>query len=290
MHTEAAITKALEELGVEKGNLLMLHASLKAIGPVEGGAETIVRALRSAVGPSGTLMGYASWDRSPYEETLNGVQLDDEVRASWPPFNPATADIYCGFGLLNRFLVQAPGARRSPHPDASMVAIGPLAANLIEPHELGHAFGQGSPIERFVRWAGKVLLLGAPLDSVTVLHYAEAVADIPNKRRVTYEMPIAGSDGEVVWKAASDFDSNGILDCFAIEGKPDAVETIACAYVELGRHRAGIVGSAPCYLFDAQDLVSFGVTYLEQNFGSAVAFNGGGAPDPCEPAGGSHRP
>lgn len=86
MHTEAAITKALEELGAEKGNLLMLHASLKAIGPVEGGAETIVRALRSAVGPSGTLMGYASWDRSPYEETLNGVQLDDEVRASWPPF------------------------------------------------------------------------------------------------------------------------------------------------------------------------------------------------------------
>lgn len=157
----------------------------------------------------------------------------------------------------------SPGARRSAHPDASMVAVGPLAETLTEPHELGHAFGEGSPVERFVRLGGKALLLGAPLNSVTALHYAEAVADIPNKRWVTYEMPMLGRDGEVARKTASDYDSNGILDCFAIEGKPDAVETIANAYVKLGRHREGVVGFAQCYLFDAQDIVTFGVTYLE---------------------------
>lgn len=108
--------------------------------------------------------------------------------------------------------------------------------------------------------------MGAPLNSVTALHYAEAVADIPNKRWVTYEMPMLGRDGEVARKTASDYDSNGILDCFAIEGKPDAVETIANAYVKLGRHREGVVGFAQCYLFDAQDIVTFGVTYLEKHF------------------------
>ncbi len=225
MHTRKAITEALQKLGVQTGDLLMVHASLKAIGPVEGGAETVVAALRSAVGPTGTVMGYASWDRSPYEETLNGARLDDEARRTWLPFDPATAGTYRGFGLLNQFLVQAPGARRSAHPDASMVAVGPLAETLTEPHELGHALGEGSPVERFVRLGGKALLLGAPLNSVTALHYAEAVADIPNKRWVTYEMPMLGRDGEVAWKTASDYDSNGILDCFAIEGKPDAVET-----------------------------------------------------------------
>lgn len=110
--------------------------------------------------------------------------------------------------------------------------------------------------------------MGAPLNSVTALHYAEAVADIPNKRWVTYEMPMLGRDGEVARKTASDYDSNGILDCFAIEGKPDAVETIANAYVKLGRHREGVVGFAQCYLFDAQDIVTFGVTYLEKHFGT----------------------
>ncbi len=77
-----------------------------------------------------------------------------------------------------------------------------------------------------------------------------------------------GRNGEVAWKTASEYDSNGILDCFAIEGKPDAVETIANAYVKLGRHREGVVGFAQCYLFDAQDIVTFGVTYLEKHFGA----------------------
>ncbi|EUL30165.1 TPA: aminoglycoside N-acetyltransferase AAC(3)-IIb [Burkholderia cenocepacia] len=268
MNTIESITADLHGLGVRPGDLIMVHASLKAVGPVEGGAASVVSALRAAVGSAGTLMGYASWDRSPYEETLNGARMDEELRRRWPPFDLATSGTYPGFGLLNRFLLEAPDARRSAHPDASMVAVGPLAATLTEPHRLGQALGEGSPLERFVGHGGKVLLLGAPLDSVTVLHYAEAIAPIPNKRRVTYEMPMLGPDGRVRWELAEDFDSNGILDCFAVDGKPDAVETIAKAYVELGRHREGIVGRAPSYLFEAQDIVSFGVTYLEQHFGA----------------------
>ena len=120
MHTRRSITEALQELGVQSADLLMVHASLNAVGPIEGGAETVVAALGSAVGPTGTMMGYASWDRSPYEETLNGARLDDEARRTWPPFDPATAGTYRGFGLLNQFLVQSPGARRSAHPDASI--------------------------------------------------------------------------------------------------------------------------------------------------------------------------
>jgi aminoglycoside N3'-acetyltransferase len=266
MENRTTIAVGLHSLGVRGGDVLMVHASLKKIGPVVGGARAVIGALCDAVAPGGTLMGYASWDRSPYSETLNGAQLDEETRRNWPPFNPDTARVYRGFGLLNQFLVETPGALRSAHPDASMVALGPLARELIEPHRLGQAFGPGSPLERFVNRNGKVLLFGAALDSVTVLHYAEAVADIPRKRRVTYEMPLLGPDGEMVWEQAEDFDSNGILDCFAIDGEMDAVEKIARAYVALGRHREGQVANAVCYLFSAQDIVSFGVNYLEQRF------------------------
>jgi aminoglycoside N3'-acetyltransferase len=195
-------------------------------------------------------MGYASWDRSPYGETLNGAQLDEEARRNWPPFNPKRARVYRGFGLLNQALVDTPGALRSAHPDASMVALGPLArelVELVEPHRLGQAFVPGSPLERFVKRSGNVLLFGAPLDAVTVLHYAEAIADIPGKRRVNYEMPLLGLDGGTVWERAEDFDSNGILDCFAIDGEMDAVETIARAYVASGRHREDRVAKAHCY-------------------------------------------
>ena len=70
-----------------------------------------------------------------------------------PPFDPATAGTYRGFGLLNQFLVQAParGAAR----DASMVAVGPLAETLTEPHELGHALGKGRPSSGSSALAGR---------------------------------------------------------------------------------------------------------------------------------------
>jgi len=148
-----------------------------------------------------------------------------------------------------------------------MVTVGARAQELAFPHRLGQGFGPGSPLERFVELGGRVLLLGAPLDAVTVLHYAEAIADIPGKRRVSYEMPLRGVDGRTIWQACEDFDTNGILDCFAIEGQPDAVETIARAYVALGRHAEGTVAAARCHLFDARDIVSFGVRWLEENFG-----------------------
>lgn len=196
MHTRKAITEAIRKLGVQTGDLLMVHASLKAIGPVEGGAETVVAALRSAVGPTGTVMGYASWDRSPYEETLNGARLDDKARRTAAVRSRNGRDLPW-VRPAESISGSSPGARRSAHPDASMVAVGPLAETLTEPHELGHALGEGSPVERFVRLGEKALLLGAPLNSVTALHYAEAVADIPNKRWVTYEMPMLGRNGEV---------------------------------------------------------------------------------------------
>ncbi len=71
-----------------------------------------------------------------------------------PPFDPATAGTYRGFGLLNQFLVQAPGARRSAHPDASMVAVGPLAETLTELTNSVTPW-EGSPVERFVRLGGR---------------------------------------------------------------------------------------------------------------------------------------
>jgi len=256
----------LARLGVREGDTVMVHASLKAVGDVVGGPATIVDALLDSVGTTGNLMAYVSWDRSPYAETLDGRSLSEEEREAWPAFNPATAKTYREFGVLNEFICRHSQVRRSGHPDASMAAIGPMAEDLTEPHELDQAYGPGSPLERFVRMKGRVLLLGAPLDAITVLHYAEALADIPGKRRVSYEMPVLDASGRKIWRKVEDFDSNGILDCFAIDGQPDAVEQIANDYLRLGRYREGRVAQAKCYLFEADALVEFGVRWLERRF------------------------
>jgi aminoglycoside 3-N-acetyltransferase/aminoglycoside 3-N-acetyltransferase-2 len=263
-----SLVSDLRALGLRPGDLLMVHASLRRIGPVEGGAEAVLSALLEALGPGGTVMAYVSWDRSPYEETLNGSQLSAAAKAEWPAFDPATAAPYPGWGYLNTVICRHPHVKRSGHPDASMAAIGPLADALVSDHPLQSAYGPGSPLERFIQRGGKVLLLGAPLDAVTVLHYSEAIAEIPNKRRVRLEMPILAPQGEKVWVPIEDWDSNGITDRFAAAmacGGMDAVETIARAYVMLDRHAEGHVGQAWCYLVDAQDIARFGVAYLERH-------------------------
>lgn len=265
--SRAGLIADLRRLGIACGDAVMVHASLKAVGPVDGGPAELARALLEAVGPGGTVLAYASWDRSPYEETLNGAALDPVAKSTWPAFDPASAGVYIGFGALNAYLVALPGARRSGNPDASVVAVGQAAEYLTAEHPLDSGYGPASPMERLVGLGGKVLLLGAPPSTVTVLHYAEAIAPIDGKRRVTTEMPLLDADGNKVWHRAEDFDSNGILDCYAIKGEADAVERIARDYLALGRHHSGRVGRAASTLIDARDIVDYGVAWLIERHG-----------------------
>lgn len=257
------LLEQLAALGVNPGDTVMTHVSLRALGPLENGPASLVKAILERIGTAGNLMAFVSWSDSPYEETLGHASVPAAIRDSWPAFDPAQAPSYPGFGAINEFIRTWPGCRRSAHPDASMAAIGPDAEWLVSPHQMGSAYGPGSPIERFLQIGGKVLSIGAGPDAVTVLHYAEAVARIPGKRRVTYSMPLLRA-GRREWITASDWDSNGILDDYADPEQPDAVERIARDYLALGRHTEGPVGSAPSRLIDASDIVRFGISWLEQ--------------------------
>lgn len=248
----------------------MVHASMKAIGETEGGPGAVLAALLDVLSGRGTLMAYVSWDRSPYEETLDGRRLDASVREAWPAFDPLTAGTYRGFGILNAAIAAHADCHRSAHPDASMAAIGRHAAWLMHSHPLDSAYGPGSPLERLLEVGGKVLLLGAEPDALTVLHYAEAVADIPDKRRVSFEVPVLDAEGQKVWQTSVDFDSNGILDCYASGAGPDAVERIGRDYLALGHAHVGHVGRADSRLIDAVDLVTFGRRWLEHRHGSVT--------------------
>jgi len=281
MLSRIRLIEELQALGLRQGDLVMVHASLRALGPVEGGPAQVVEALLECVGAAGTLLAFVSWDQSPYEETLNGRQLPPQQREQWPAFDPATAAPYREFGALNSFFCAHPRVHRSPHPDASFAAIGAMARGLTHDHPLREGYGPGTPLGRFVDAGGRVLLLGAPLDAVTVLHHAEVLAAIPGKRRVRYEVPVL-VEGRKVWKAAENFDTNGILDAFATGAGPDAVESIARDYVAQGHGRRGSVGAAACHLFEAPHLVAYGVRWLEARFRPGAA-----PPPPRSPAAGA---
>jgi aminoglycoside 3-N-acetyltransferase len=109
---------------------------------------------------------------------------------------------------------------------------------------------------------GKVLMLGAPLDTITLLHYVEHCAQIPGKRVVRYRRLMPGPPPEGPrWVEFEEFDTGDPvseklpLNCF---------EWIAEDYLAKGRGREGRVGQARAAVFDAADLVEFGIRWIER--------------------------
>ena len=49
------LSAAFRRAGVEAGDTIFVHAALRTLGRVEGGAPAVARALQAAVGPGGTL-------------------------------------------------------------------------------------------------------------------------------------------------------------------------------------------------------------------------------------------
>ena len=262
--TRSRLARDLVSLGLKTRDLVMLHASVRAIGWVVGGPDTVIRAILDVIGPEGTLMMYAGWEEAPYLTIALEEGRGEAYLAECPAFDPERSRANRKWSILTEYLRTWPGARRSDHPEASVVAVGAKAAWLTKDHPLHYPYGPGSPFAKLCEAGGKVLLLGSPLNAVTVLHYAETIAEIPDKRIVRYRMPIL-REGKRVWVEIEDIDTGeGIVEGHSNE---EYFAEIVREYLASGKGRWGTVGAASSYLFDAAELVRFAVRWLERSFG-----------------------
>jgi aminoglycoside 3-N-acetyltransferase len=264
--TRDRLAADLRDLGVRAGGVTMVHTRMSAIGWVVGGSETVVRALLDVLGPDGTLMAYASWEDHTYRASNRPPEHRDAYRAEPPVFDPSTAEAVRGHGRIPERVRTWPGAERSAHPEASVVALGPRGQWLTAGHSGDDAYGEGSPFARLVEAGGQVLLLGAPLETTTLLHHAEAIARAPGKRRVTFRVPVA-EGGRVTERTYTDIDTS--TGAFAYERlglDDDSFAVIAREALAAGVGLRGAVGEAESHLFDARELTDFAVSWIEARF------------------------
>ena len=263
MHTSAALRADLERLGLNDGDIVMVHAACRRIGPVFGGPDAVIAALRDAVGAGGTVMAYLDWD-APWEDfTDEAGRVLPEWRPHVLPFDPELTRGARANGVLPEFLRTTPGAVRSANPGASMAAIGARAAWLTADHPLNYGYGPASPLAKLVEARGKVLMLGAPLDTMTLMHHAEHLARLPGKRVVRKETPFKTQHG-TEWRWIEEFDTAEP----GVDALPENfIEHIVTAYLGTGKGSQGRVGKAHSVLVDAADILSFGIAWLERNAG-----------------------
>lgn len=270
----------LADMGIAPGDAVMVHAGLRAVGPMLGGPDTLIEALLDVVGPEGTLLCYLNWEQQ-YEDALDEEgRLPDALKPHVPPFDPLRSRASRDHGFFAEAVRTTPGALRSANPGASVAAIGRRAAWFTADHPLDYGYGPGSPFDKLVQVGGKVLMAGAPLDTMSLLHHAEHLAQIPGKRIRRMEVPLlidghrnpeslSGSTvsmegslwGPTKWQMIEEFDTaDPVVDGLAA----DYFGTIVGAFLAAGRGRRGRIGSADSVLVPAAEIVAFGVRWLEE--------------------------
>lgn len=255
LYSRVQLTEAFRALGVRAGDVIMLHASVRAVGPAAGGPDTIHLALSDALGPEGTILMYAGCPR--YVDELGRGNLsagqEAEVLEKLPAFDPATSRAARDHGILTEFLRTYPGTHHSQHV-ARFIARGRRATELLEPTPWDYAFGYGSALDRLVARDGKILLLGSDHDNVTFLHYVEHVTDFPGKRVARYRVPVL-ERGARVWREMAEFDTSG--EGVHAHWPDNFFARIVDAYLQRERNRGGRVGDARSHLIDARGLLEF---------------------------------
>ncbi|MFF8636463.1 aminoglycoside N(3)-acetyltransferase [Streptomyces pilosus] len=209
--TRDTLSARLRALGVRPGEILLAHSSLSALGWVNGGAATVVRALLDALGPDGTLVvptqtgdlsDPALWQAPPVPRAWWAT-----IRATMPAYDPLTTPAR-GVGVIPETVRTWPGALRSAHPQTSFAAVGRRAAEVVAGHATDCRLGERSPLAVLERLGARVLLLGAGYDACTAFHLAEYRVPSP---RVEVGRP--GPDGwETVTEVSitsEDFDALG---------------------------------------------------------------------------------
>ena len=132
--------------------MLLVHCAFFPGEAGGGWAEGLIAALRSALGPEGTLV-------------MPSMTADDDH-----PFDPrATSCI--GMGIVAQTFWQLPGVLRSDSPHA-FAAAGPQAARITAPHPVDVPHGLDSPVGRVYELDGQVLL-GVDHTANTTIHLGE---------------------------------------------------------------------------------------------------------------------
>lgn len=250
------IINALENVGVKRGQTIMVHTSLSSLGFVCGGPQTIIEALLESVGPEGTIMmPTQSWKNL---DPSTGVhwEVPEEfwsiIRDNWPPYNKDITPTNTK-GVVAEMFRKWPGTIRSGHPARSVAAIGKNAKYLVDKHDLSNIFGDESPIGKLYQLNGYILLIGVGYDKNTSLHLADVRAKYPSKHNCIEHSAIM-ENGKRIWKEYETLfvDGNDFIDIGRDYEKNFNVNKIK-------------LGNSTIRLIKQRELVDYAIKWIEEN-------------------------
>ena len=249
MYTKEQLMAHMAEMGINPRGTLLVHSSMKSIGQVEGGADTVLDALSEYMKEGLLIFPTHTWRQ---------INLDN------PVFNAATEPTCVG--LLTNMFMKRPGVFRSLHPTHSVAALGAEAEEYVKGEEKAT-----TPCPRNGCWGrlydrkAQILMLGVKLNRYTYLHSVEEWADVPDRlTEKPHMLYTVLPDGKTV--PAPQHRHSGAKSEYFV--KMDEV------FLESGAMTIGRFGDAECRLCDAVRTADVTLKLLEEDM------NLFGTPDP----------
>jgi aminoglycoside 3-N-acetyltransferase len=161
--TKERLKEGLLQIGLEPGDHVMMHSSLKSFGFVAGGGDTVLDAVLETVGDEGTLLVPTNTFTGSVTVYLRGLQ---EIDLRTAPSQ---------MGKITETARTRPDFIRSIHPTHPVAGSGKLAQELLSEHHLDDtATGRLSPYGKLALLTkGRVLLVGVDCSCNTMIHTAE---------------------------------------------------------------------------------------------------------------------
>ncbi len=168
-YTKEDLKKHLLEMGLNGTETIMIHSSMKAIGEVEGGVDTVVDSLMEFFQDGLLLTPTHTWR-----------QMSDTYNVFDPDVEPACV------GLIPNTFMKRKEVVRSLHPTHSIAAFGKRAKEYIKGEEnMITPCPPGGCWDRLREENAKILLLGVTHIKNTYIHSIEEVYDV--EERLTKE-------------------------------------------------------------------------------------------------------
>ncbi len=225
------LTQQLLELGVQPGGVLLIHTSFSKVRPIEGGPVGMIDALRTVLGPKGTLV-------------MPSMSYDDEH-----VFDKTKS--HCAeMGIVADTFWRLPGVLRSDNNHA-FAAIGPLAEKILAPHPIDLPHGLNSPVGRVYELDGQVLLLGVDHTSDTTIHLCESLSGVRYRRDKYLTILKDGKPTRFEYREIDHCCENFAF----VDGWLD----------ERGLQKRGKVGNADARLIRSRDIVEVVTERLQEN-------------------------
>lgn len=165
MFTKQDLLSQLKQMTIDEKGTIIVHSSMKNIGEVEGGADTVLNALSDFMKEGLLVFPTHTWG------TMNEKN---------PVFS--VNDTPSHVGVLTEIFRKRPGVLRSYHPTHSVGALGKKALEFINRDDkFNTPAARNSVWGKLLDRKAKILLVGVDLRRNTFIHGIEEWLDIPDR-------------------------------------------------------------------------------------------------------------